>query len=714
MKLERFFCVMALVVSLQGAIVYGQKAKGIKTVDQVNLALGKPCAQSSRSQWSNSEQGAVDGVKNGSFGFHTGPGPAWWQVDLGAMYALDQVVIFNRTDCCAERARTIQVLLSDNGADFRTIYTHNGSVFGGVMNNNALKVPVNGAAGRYVRLQITSNEHFHLDEVEVYGEPSAVHTVSTVRWVPYEGTIPANAVVGGTENGQPLFVGRMPFQGGVHPGKVLPGGFCNIGWGGKEYSINSGFEVLTAAPNTVAWVEYRGSVPANAIPGGQNDAGGRQPLYIAKHAYQGGEHCGKLWANACNIGWGGQEIVLNEKIYILVSGKTEGAKVIIEEKSGDVAVDQSESATKLKLPKEVKMMIGMMGVPQDETDLALTVLGTAARIASTYQNQSSDFLTGKKQELQALLQQVITLKNGNINRVPFFQDLIANSERDLNTLLKTATKSGAATEDGNSKTATIIIPQSDWNASGYSSKGQLGAYTSWADKWQLPTAGKAAVLFKASARNDIHIAFADAAKTMDPMYEIVIGGWDNTKCAIRRRSQGSPIHETAGAIRKPGLAADYWAMVDKDKGVIAAGYGNVVGQNVIIETRDANFLGNVRFFALSSWNTPIEYTDVRTADLAEEKPTGVYVRAMKPVYRKDDKIIVEYNDFPVTSGAWVNIVQKGNRDDDWGTYQYTKGKSGKLEFEFTWGLEPGDYEVRGYFSSSDYTVKARYAFKVVE
>lgn len=322
-------------------------------------------------------------------------------------------------------------------------------------------------------------------------------TVQAQQWVVYNGTMPANAVVGGTENGHPLYVGRMVFQGGLHPGKILPGGICNIGWGGKEYSFDKGFEVLTAAPNTVTWIPYIGSVPANAVPGGYNSPGGTDPLYVVKHAYLGGEHCGKLWAGACNIGYGGAEIVLKEHILLLVS----------------VSPKKEVGAKKLMTSMEISDGIQIAG----------------------------SFL----------------------------------------------------------------------------SKSQQGAYTSWSDQWQLPVAGKAAVLFKASANNDIHVALSDAAKTMDPMYEIVIGGWNNTKSVVRRRSQGPPIRESKLGIPKAGVPVDFWVMVDKDKGMISAGHGTAVGKNVIVEANDVAFLTNVRYVALSSWNTPIQYTEIRAAALAE-------------------------------------------------------------------------------------------------
>ncbi|XP_063533409.1 uncharacterized protein LOC134743727 isoform X1 [Cydia strobilella] len=42
--------------------------------------------------------------------------------------------------------------------------------------------------------------------------------------------------------------------------------------------------------------------------------------------------------------------------------------------------------------------------------------------------------------------------------------------------------------------------------------------------------------FRVHARNDAHIALASIPRESGPMYEIVIGGWSNTKSAIRRRT----------------------------------------------------------------------------------------------------------------------------------------------------------------------------------
>ena len=136
---------------------------------RANLARDQPTTQSSRSPWSTASEsrGAVDGVKNGSFGFHTNEEQSpWWQVDLGEVQALTEALIFNRQDCCSERARTLQVLLSDDGVKWKIAFQNDGSLSGG--SENPLSVNLQGNSARYVRLQLTERTWLHLDEVEVY------------------------------------------------------------------------------------------------------------------------------------------------------------------------------------------------------------------------------------------------------------------------------------------------------------------------------------------------------------------------------------------------------------------------------------------------------------------------------------------------------------------------------------------------------------------
>jgi hypothetical protein len=142
------------------------------STSSVNLALGHSASQSSyyfQPPRLEESKGAVDGKKDGGYGFHTQSEPnPWWQVDLGSANPVTEIRIFNRLDCCSERARTIQVLLSNNGNNWTRVFANNGVVFGG-KDGKPLIVPVSGYSARFVRLQLAETNYLHLDEVEVYG-----------------------------------------------------------------------------------------------------------------------------------------------------------------------------------------------------------------------------------------------------------------------------------------------------------------------------------------------------------------------------------------------------------------------------------------------------------------------------------------------------------------------------------------------------------------
>ena len=53
------------------------------------------------------------------------------------------------------------------------------------------------------------------------------------------------------------------------------------------------------------------------------------------------------------------------------------------------------------------------------------------------------------------------------------------------------------------------------------------------------------------ATNDAHIGLFVEPSLEASMYEIVLGGWGNTKSAIRKSSQGSNVVEVDGAICDP-------------------------------------------------------------------------------------------------------------------------------------------------------------------
>lgn len=474
-----------------------------------NLALRKRCTTSSRSQWSNDEQGAVDGIKNGSFGFHTDVGPAWWQVDLDGESTLDHVVIFNRTDCCSERARSIQVLLSADGAHFSLAYNHNGSVFGGVTNGNPLMVPLNGATARYVRLQVTSSDPFHLDEVEVYGtamnataQKAAMDnhvlalqggfvncgnpgSLQYSRSFTLEAMINANSWT--AESWRGTIIGKDDWAEGSR-GFVLRTGdngrlsmtlgpVGNNGWPevlsqpvmkpGQWYHVAGTYDgsvlKLYIDGQPAGSTAYQGSVATSPYPlkigsSGFDDSRLFDGLVDNVRIWNRALSADEIRSSVKTVRSGNEEgLALMYDFELSESNRvkdgtakgnhgtlTGNAKLIsasgsmenmgrdesgTQSASGGVAFDFTKY--KLNLPQEVGIFLTLAGVSQEDTDLACTVLGAAA-----YVIQNAKSISLKKSDVNDLLQKVLQLKSKKINKIPFFQKLIANGEKDLNKLLK--------------------------------------------------------------------------------------------------------------------------------------------------------------------------------------------------------------------------------------------------------------------------------------
>lgn len=122
--------------------------------------------------------GAVDGIKDGKYGFHTGREPyPWWQVDLGdaGLDGIDRVVVYNRLDYApgVANATRLAILTSVDGQAWTERYRHDGSPIGGAIANDPLIVRFapQQVAARWVRIQLISEEAIwhHLDQVQVYG-----------------------------------------------------------------------------------------------------------------------------------------------------------------------------------------------------------------------------------------------------------------------------------------------------------------------------------------------------------------------------------------------------------------------------------------------------------------------------------------------------------------------------------------------------------------
>ncbi|MGQ9730614.1 MAG: HzsA-related protein [Candidatus Zipacnadales bacterium] len=128
--------------------------------------------------------GAVDGIKDGKWGFHTlnEPNP-WWQVDLGEIFTLGRIVVYNRCDGgTGERAARMRVLVSTDGVQWRQVHDCGGTAFGGIPDRAPLVVQLREVQARFVRCQLPHEGYFHLDEVEVY--PRDDNATNIALWKP--------------------------------------------------------------------------------------------------------------------------------------------------------------------------------------------------------------------------------------------------------------------------------------------------------------------------------------------------------------------------------------------------------------------------------------------------------------------------------------------------------------------------------------------------
>ncbi len=173
-------CTMGLLVLVFAAA--GPQG-GASMVEEDWLRQAEAMDSSRRGSWRDAlvttksdAAGAVDGVKNGKYAFHTGGDPnPWWQVDLGQPEPLGRVVVYNRLDYAPglHNADTLLILTSDDGKTWTKRYDNQGKHFGGVSGAKPLDVVFQPGEvkARFLRLQIPSPQPilFHRDEVEVYG-----------------------------------------------------------------------------------------------------------------------------------------------------------------------------------------------------------------------------------------------------------------------------------------------------------------------------------------------------------------------------------------------------------------------------------------------------------------------------------------------------------------------------------------------------------------
>jgi len=119
-----------------------------------------------------------------------------------------------------------------------------------------------------------------------------------VAWILNEGKdIPSDAVEGGHEHNQPLYICRAYQDGGLMIGKassVFQKGAV-IGYKREEIHLSK-YEILVGDSRAVRWVNVSGTLNISSlgytpVEGGREPGG--SPIYVAQAPYHGAVHPGK-------------------------------------------------------------------------------------------------------------------------------------------------------------------------------------------------------------------------------------------------------------------------------------------------------------------------------------------------------------------------------------------------------------------------------------
>jgi hypothetical protein len=128
-----------------------------------NVALGKEVTCSPLA-FGSQPVGAVDGNKDGMFGFHTnGTDAGWLQIDLGRLYAISSISVYGRGDCCFDQNLPLTLAVSEDGLAFSDVETRETPF----SEASPWVVRLPRTTARYVKVHRQSVGFLVLSEVEV-------------------------------------------------------------------------------------------------------------------------------------------------------------------------------------------------------------------------------------------------------------------------------------------------------------------------------------------------------------------------------------------------------------------------------------------------------------------------------------------------------------------------------------------------------------------
>ncbi len=101
---------------------------------------------------------------------------------------------------------------------------------------------------------------------------------------------------------------------------------------------------------------------------------------------------------------------------------------------------------------------------------------------------------------------------------------------------------------------------------------------------------------------DAHVGLLPPTGSTESYYEVVIGGYSNSRSDIRRWPDvGIPVHVQTPNILNCDQYRHFWVSWDNNEGIIRLGTGTIVGLLEFLSWTDPNFL-IPESFAISTWH----------------------------------------------------------------------------------------------------------------
>jgi len=144
----------------------------------------------------------------------------------------------------------------------------------------------------------------------------------------------------------------------------------------------------------------------------------------------------------------------------------------------------------------------------------------------------------------------------------------------------------------------------------------FGSYPKWDEiAWKSPVSGSVLVTFEAKGKDNVVVALADSPKDSGDMYEIVIGGWNNTKSVIRTKAQGPErALSTKSPLCSEGEFLKYWAMLSNE--VVSVGVGEEPGKGVVLAWKDSQPM-SCQYVSFTSWDNTVVYRNIEVKKVSE-------------------------------------------------------------------------------------------------